>query len=77
MFRRLNAKAVERDMHVIESKAQDQEVCEKLNTLFIFYKNVIFFLKPSKEIEIATSEITTTFLIFECFDALLKKTRLG
>ena len=63
MFRRLNAKAVERDMHVIESKAQDQEVCEKLNTLFIFYKNVIFFLKPLKEKEIATSKITTMFLI--------------
>ena len=71
MFRRLNAKAVERDMHVIESKAQDQEVCEKLNTLFIFYKNVIFFLKPSKEIEIATSEITTIFLIFEQFQGLM------
>ena len=71
MFRRLNAKAVERDMHVIESKAQDQEVCEKLNTLFIFYKNVIFFLKPSKEIEIATSKITITFLIFEQFQGLM------
>ena len=34
-----------------------------------------FFLKPSKEIEIATSETTTTFLIFKRFDALLKKTR--
>ena len=31
----------------------------------------MFFLNPSKEIEIATNEITTTFLIVERFDALL------
>ena len=33
----------------------------------------MFFLKPSNEIEIATSEITTTFLILERFDALIRK----
>ena len=31
-----------------------------------------FFLKPSKEIEIATNEITRMFIIVERFDALLK-----
>ena len=41
------------------------------NTLFIFYKNVIFFLKPSKEIEIANNKITTIFLIFEQFQGLM------
>ena len=40
------------------------------NTLFIFYRNVIFWPKPSKEIEIATNEITTMFLILKRFQAL-------
>ena len=43
----------------------------KTRTLFIFYKNVIFFLKPLKEIEIVTSKITTMFLIFERFKGFL------
>ena len=43
----------------------------KTRSLFIFYKNVIFFLKPLKEIEIATSKITTMFLIFERFKGLM------
>ena len=38
---------------------------------FIFYKNIIFFLKPLKAIEIATSKITTMFLIFELFQGLM------
>ena len=36
-------------------------------TLFIVYKNIIFSLKPSNEIEIATSDITTMFLILRNF----------
>ena len=42
-----------------------------LSTLFIFYKNVIFFLKPSKEIEIATSKMITMFLVLERFQGLM------
>ena len=42
-----------------------------LSTLFIFYKNVVFWPKPSKEIEIATNKITTMFLILEQFQALM------
>ena len=41
------------------------------NTLFICYKYVIFWLKPLKEIEIATNKITTMFLILEQFQALM------
>ena len=40
------------------------------STLF-FYKNIIFFPKPLKEIQIATSRITTMFLIFELFQGLM------
>ena len=40
------------------------------STLFIFCKNVIFFLKPSKEIEITTSKITTTFLTMSAATAM-------
>ena len=40
-------------------------------TLFIFYKNVIFWPKPSKEIEIATNKIIMMFLILEQFQALM------
>ena len=46
-------------------------VIVKVNTLLIFYKNVIFLLKPLKEIEIATNKITTMFLILERFQALM------
>ena len=42
-----------------------------MTTLFIFYKNIIFWSKPSKEIEIATDKITTIFLILERFQALM------
>ena len=35
------------------------------------YKNVIFFLEPSKEIEIVTGKIITTFLIFELFQGFM------
>ena len=40
-------------------------------TLFIFYKNVIFWLKPLKEIKIAINKITMMFLILEQFKALM------
>ena len=40
-------------------------------TLFIFCKNVIFWPKPSKEIEIDTNEITMMFLILRQFQALM------
>ena len=48
-----------------ENELRENELREKKEicivngrcTLFIFYKNVIIFLKPSKEIEIATSKI--------------------
>ena len=40
---------------------------------FTILLTAYFFLKPSKEIEIATSEITRMFIIVERFDALLKK----
>ena len=46
-------------------------ILKAVSTLFIFYKNVIFFLKPWKEIEIATSKITTMFLIFKQFQGLM------
>jgi len=52
-------------------KAVPVKQARSIVTLFIFYKNVIFFLKPSKETEIATSKINTTFLIFEQFQGLM------
>ena len=36
-----------------------------------FHKNVFFFLKRLKEIEIASNKITTTFLILGHFEALM------
>ena len=39
---------------------------------FTILLTAYFFLKPSKEIEIATNEITRMFIIVERFDALLK-----
>ena len=40
-------------------------------SLFIFYKNIIFWPKPSKEIEIATNKINMMFLILGQFQALI------
>ena len=43
----------------------------KRSSLFIYYKNIIFLSKPSKEIEIATNKITMMFLILGQFQALM------
>ena len=45
-------------------------MCPVKKGSFTIFLTTKFFPKPSKEIEIATSEITTTFLILEPFDAL-------
>ena len=49
------------DVHVFTMRLRDFINYKRL-TLF-FYKNVIFFAKPSKEIEIATNKITTVDLV--------------
>ena len=54
----------------IDEEKQVSHKCYRNNTLFVFYKNVIFWPKPSKEIEIATNKITTMFLILGQFQAL-------
>ena len=43
------------------------------DSLFIFYKNVIFWPKPSKEIEIATNKITNVlnFGVISSLDVLI------
>ena len=42
-----------------------------LGLMTLFYKNVIFFPKSSKETKVATIKIATMFLILEHFEALI------
>ena len=64
-------KFIKRDVIVPLKEWEKLLLHNETNTLFIFYKNVIFWPKPSKEIEIATNKITTMFLILEYFEALM------
>ena len=48
---------------------EDSDASEKPPTLFIFYKQPLFWLKPLKEIEITTNKLTTMCLKYGQFEA--------
>ena len=80
LSRHVESASVKWQLLSVGSKASRVHVVQELSpistfihidALFFLYKNVLFWPKPSKGIEIATNKITTIFLILEQFQALM------